>query len=182
MGRDPEGDPTGEWAPHGVSRGGIVHLVFTLLSGAALLSPSETARADEPDRFVAVAAIGSAVRVEGVWDGAYGGEVGVGQMRGHAPALGAWAASVGLVGFTARSGGRLWSELTVGTRWPTGYLVGLGIGPAVELDRIRQPRWGGQLTVWAFAGVVPYARVGALDPGGLFVDVGLRIAFPAVRW
>jgi hypothetical protein len=24
--------------------------------------------------------------------------------------------------------------------------------------------------------------VGALDPGGVFVDVGLRIAFPAVRW
>ncbi len=181
MRREREGERTGEWAPHGISRGGIVHLVFTLLSGAALLSPSENAAADEPDHFVAVAAIGSAVRVEGVWDGAWGGEVGVGQM-GPGPVLSAWAASVGLVGFTARSGGRLWGELTVGTRWPTGYLVGLGGGPAVELDRIRTPRWGGQATVWLFAGVVPYARVGALDPGGVFVDVGLRIAFPAVRW
>ncbi len=181
MQRDAGDDATGEWAPHDASRRGIVHLGFTLLSCAALLSCPRPAGAEEPDRFVAVAAIGSAVRVEGAWDGAYGGEVGVGQMRGS-PLLSAWAASVGLVGFTARSGGRLWGELTVGTRWPTGYLVGLGIGPAVELDRLRPPRWGGQVTVWAFAGVVPYARLGALDPGGVFADVGLRIAFPAIRW
>jgi hypothetical protein len=172
---------TGEWGPHGTSRRGIVHLAFTLLWCAALLCFPRSAGADEPDHFLALAAIGSAVRVEGAWDGAWGGEVGFGQMR-DAPVLSAWAASVGLVGFTARSGGRLWSELTVGTRWPTGTLVGIGAGPAVELDRIRTPRWGGQVTVWAFAGVVPYARVGALDPGGVFVDVGLRIAFPAVRW
>lgn len=181
MQRDGGDEATGEWSPHGSSRSGIVHLGFTLLSCAALLCFSRRAAAGEPDRFVAVAAIGSAVRVEGDWDGAYGGEVGVGQMR-DAPVLSAWAASVGLVGFTARTGGRLWGELTVGTRWPTGYLVGIGAGPAVELDRLRTPRWGGQATVWAFAGVVPYARVGVLDPGGLFVDVGLRIAFPAIRW
>lgn len=177
----PQGTSTGGWAPHHFRRDGIVHLVFTLLSAAALLSPSEKAEAGEPDHFVAVAAIGSAVRVEGVWDDAWGGELGIGQMR-DGPVLSAWAASVGMVGFTARSGGRLWSELTVGTRWPTGYLVGLGAGPAVELDRIRQPRWGGQATIWVFAGVVPYARVGALEPGGVFVDIGLRIAFPAIRW
>jgi hypothetical protein len=181
MRRDPEGGRTGEWAPHGVSQGGIVLLAFTLLCCAALLSPSERAAADEPDRFVAVAAIGSAVRVEGAWDGAWGGEVGVGQMR-DGPALAAWAASVGLVGFSARSGGRLWGELTAGTRWPTGYLVGVGVGPAVEIDRLRPPRWGGQATLWAFAGVVPYARLGALEPGGMFVEAGLRIAFPAIRW
>jgi hypothetical protein len=175
------GEVTGGWAPHHFRRGGIVHLAFTLLSVAALLFPSERAAAGEPDHFVAVAAIGSAVRVEGVWDDAWGGEVGVGEMRDRS-VLSAWAASVGLVGFTARSGGRLWGELTVGTRWPTGYLVGIGVGPAVELDRVRPPRWGGQATVWLFAGVVPYARVGALEPGGVFVDVGLRIAFPAVRW
>jgi len=174
-------EPTGEWAPHDASRRGIVHLAFTLLWCAALLSSPRSAVANEPDRFVAVAAIGSAVRIEGTWDGAWGGEVGVGQMR-DSTVLGAWAASVGLVGFSARSGGRLWGELTVGTRWPTGYLVGLGVGPAVELDRLRPPRWGGQATVWAFAGVVPYARIGALDPGGVFVDLGLRIAFPAIRW
>jgi hypothetical protein len=176
-----EGERTGEWAPHGVSRGGIVHLAFTMVWSAALLSRAGTAGADEPDRFIAVAAVGGAVRVEGEWDGAYGGELGVGQLR-DAPLLSAWAASFGAVGFTARSGGRLWSELTLGTRWPTGYLVGLGAGPAVELDQIRKPRYGGQLTVWVFAGVVPYARVGALDPGGVFFDLGLRIAFPAVRW
>lgn len=175
------GDVTGGWAPHRLRRAGIVHLVFTLLSALPLLSPSESLASGEPDHFVAVAAIGSAVRVEGVWDDAWGGELGVGQLRDRS-VLSAWAASVGLVGFTARSGGRLWGELTVGTRWPTGYLVGIGAGPAVELDRVRTPRWGGQATVWVFAGVVPYARVGALEPGGVFVDVGLRIAFPAVRW
>ena len=178
---DPGNDATGEWPPHAASRRGIVHLGFTALWCATLLWFPSLAGADEPDRFVAVAAIGSAVRVEGTWDGAWGGEVGVGQMR-DSTVLGAWAASVGLVGFSARSGGRLWGELTVGTRWPTGYLVGLGVGPAVELDRLRPPRWGGQATVWAFAGVVPYARIGALDPGGVFVDLGLRIAFPAIRW
>ena len=125
------GEPTGEWAPHGVSRGGIVHLAFTLVWSTALLSRSGTAVADEPDHFIAVAAVGSAVRIEGEWDGAYGGELGVGQMRGDSPLLSAWAASFGALGFTARSGGRLWSELTLGTRWPTGTLVGLGAGPAI---------------------------------------------------
>lgn len=181
MQRRRQGGATGEWAPHGASRRGIVHLAFTLLSAAALLCGPRPAAADSPDRFVAVAAIGSAVRVEGVWDDAWGGELGVGQMRGG-EGLAAWAASVGLVGFTARSGGRLWGELSAGTRWPTGYLVGIGAGPAVELDRVRTPRVGGQLTVWVFAGVVPYVRLGVLNPGGAYVDLGLRIAFPAVRW
>lgn len=181
MRRAREGGPTGGWAPHGGSRGGIVHLGFTLLSCVTLLFRWQTAVADEPDRFVALAAIGSAVRVEGAWDGAWGGEVGVGQMRGD-PLLSAWAASVGMVGFTERTGGRLFGELTLGTRWPTGYLVGLGVGPAVELDQIRKPRPGGQVTLWVFAGVVPYVRAGVLEPGGVFADVGIRIAFPAVRW
>jgi hypothetical protein len=182
MRRDRRGGSTGEWAPHGALRRGIVHLGYTLLSACALLCLPAAAAADEgPDHFIAVAAVGSAVRVDEVWDGAWGGEVGIGQMR-PGPALAAWAGSVGLVGFSGRSGGRLWAELTVGTRWPTGALVGLGAGPAIELDQVRQPRYGGQVTVWAFAGVVPYARVGGLEPGGLFVDLGVRIAFPAIRW
>jgi hypothetical protein len=137
--------------------------------------------ADRLDHFAAVAAVASAVHVEGTWDGGFGGELGVGRLSDRR-GLALWAASVGLLGFSERTGGRAWAELAVGTRWPTGVPVGIGLGPAVELDDIRRPRWGGQATLFVFAAVVPYVRVGAVDDGGLFADVGVRIAFPVIRW
>jgi len=157
---------------------------------AALLSWPRQARADEmedpvveplPERFAALAAVASAVRVEGAWDGGFGAEIGVGRLRRAGPVAG-WAVSAGILGFSRRSGGRAWAEGSLALAGPFGVRLGLGAGPAVELDDIRLPRWGGQVTAWVFAAVVPYVRVGHLQEGGTFVDAGVRIPFPVVRW
>lgn len=175
------GRSTGGLAPQCRMRTGIVHLGFTSLCVAALLCWPRAAAAETPDRapwFVALAAVGSAVRVEEAWDTGFGGEVGV----GRSGEVGLAAASVGGIAYSEEERGRVWGELSLGTRWPTGWLVGVGGGPVVELDQIRAPRLGGQATVWVLAGVVPYVRVGGVEEGGLFADVGVRIAFPAISW
>lgn len=162
-------------------RTGIVHLSFTSLCVAALLWQPRGAAAEPADRghpwFVALAAVGSAVRVEEAWDTGFGGEVGVGRSTD-----GLVVASLGGIAYSEEERGRVWGELSLGTRWPTGWLVGVGGGPVVELDQIRAPRLGGQATVWVLAGVVPYVRVGGVEEGGMFADVGVRIAFPAISW
>lgn len=184
--RSRRGTVTGGLAPHRAMRSGIVHLAFTSLCTAALLcATARPAAADRDDRgswFVAVAAVGSAVRVEQAWDTGFGGEVGVGRAGAAGRrAFGLAAASVGGLAYSERSGGRAWGELSLGTR-PLGWLLGVGGGPVVELDEIRGPRVGWQATVWVLAGVVPYVRMGGLEEAGAFVDVGVRIAFPAIAW
>jgi hypothetical protein len=139
-----------------------------------------TAGAD-PSHFVALDLVGSAVRAEGAWDSAFGAELAVGRLCDDC-SLAAWAASIGAVAFAGGSRGRLFVEAAAGTRWPAGFLVGASFGPVVELDEIRRPRWGGQASIWLFAGLVPYVRAGAVEDGGTFVDVGLRIPLPAGRW
>lgn len=128
-----------------------------------------------------MAILGSAVRVEGDWDSGFGGELAIGSLAERRP-LAAWAATADFIAYSERSGGRAALELAAGTRWPTGLLVGLAGGPVLEVDDLRRPRFGGQASVWLFAGVVPYARVGAVAQGGVFVDVGLRIPLPVWRW
>jgi len=128
-----------------------------------------------------VTILGSAVRVEGEWDSGFGGEIAFGSLT-ERRALAAWAASVDFVAYSERSGGRAAIELAAGTRWPSGLLVGVAAGPVLEVDDLRRPRAGGQASIWLFAGVVPYARVGAVERGGAFVDIGLRIPLPVGRW
>jgi hypothetical protein len=130
---------------------------------------------------VALTVVGSAVRIERSWDSAFGGEFLVGGLT-DGRALAAWAAGVDLLAYAERSGGRVSLEGAVGTRWPAGLLVGLAGGPIAELDDFRKPRLGGQISLWAFAAVVPFVRLGAVDKSGLFVDVGLRIPLPVWRW
>lgn len=141
----------------------------------------EVAPGDPTSHFLALVVVGSAVRSEGGWDGGFGGEIAVGAMR-EASALAAWAAGVGVLAFSERDGGRAFAEAAVGTRWLTGILVGVAGGPVVQFDEFRSPRVGGEVSLWAFAGVVPYLRVGALEKSGVFLDIGLRIPLPAGRW
>lgn len=186
---------SGGFAPQAACSRAIARRVLTLVSVATLLCTSARARparasTDEKidpaagaagSHFVAVDLIGSAVRAEGAWDSAFGGELAVGAMCDECP-LAAWAAGFGLLAFAERSGGRVFAEAAVGTRWPAGLLVGVSAGPVLELDEVRLPRIGGQASIWLFAGVVPYVRAGALAEGGTFVDFGLRIPLPAGRW
>jgi len=137
--------------------------------------------AESRSHFVAVAVLGSAIRSEGAWDSGFGGELSVGRLCDRC-GVAAWAASVGFVGFSRASRGRVSALAALGTRRVTGVLFGVAGGPVLELDDHRRPRAGGEATLWVFAGVVPYVRAGAVQKGGLFVDLGLRIPLPAGRW
>ena len=53
------------------------------------------------------------------------------------------------------------------------------VGAALEVDDIRPPRPGVEMTLWAFVGVVPYVRVGILSETGGFFEAGLMIKLPA---
>jgi hypothetical protein len=164
--------------------------VATLLCAPALALPAQAdsgaparppGQAESASHFLALTVLGSAVRAEGEWDSAFGGEVAVGALRAG-DALAAWAAGIDFVAYSERSGGRVTLEGALGTRWPTGVLLGLAGGPMIELDDFRRPRAGGQLSVWIFAGVVPYVRAGTVEDSGFFVDLGLRIPLPVLRW
>jgi hypothetical protein len=187
----------GEWAPQASAGSEIARRSFTLLSVATLLCAAggggaiaggagamqAPARSETESRshFVAVVLLGSAVRSEGQWDSAFGGELSAGALCDRC-SVAAWAASAGFVGFSRGSRARVSASAAVGTRRVTGLLIGLAGGPVVELDDERRPRAGAEGSLWAFAGVVPYVRVGAVQKGGLFVDIGLRIPLPAGRW
>ncbi len=191
--RDRGGGALPPQAPQG---GEKARRAFTLLSVATLLcapalalparADSGTAvrpvgQAESPSHFLALTVLGSAVRAEGEWDSGFGGEIAIGALRDQS-ALAAWVAGIDFLAYSERSGGRVTLEAALGTRWPTGALIGLAGGPVIELDDFRRPRAGGQLSVWIFAGVVPYVRAGTVENGGFFVNLGLRIPLPVWRW
>ena len=60
-------------------------------------------------------------------------------------------------------------------------MVGVSVGPIVELSELAHPRLGGSVGLWAFVGVTPFARVGIVDELGGFVEIGLHIALPVIR-
>jgi hypothetical protein len=149
--------------------------------GRAASRDAGGAQTERDSHFVALTVLGSAVRIERNWDSGFGGELLVGGLT-DGRALAAWVVGFDLVAYSERSGGRASLEGAVGTRWPAGLLVGLAGGPVAELDDFRRPRLGGQISLWAFAAVVPFVRVGAVEKSGAFVDVGLRIPLPVWRW
>jgi hypothetical protein len=128
---------------------------------------------------------------DGSWDASFGGEVVAGRFEpGRAdpppgsdrPWLSGWAVAAGAAAYSDRDGGRVWLQLAAGTRRLGGVLVGLAAGPVVELSEARHPRWGGQGSLWLFAGATPYVQITSVTDGEVAVDVGLRIPLPAVRW
>jgi hypothetical protein len=122
---------------------------------------------------------GAASHVDGMWDSTIGGDLAVVRIREREP-LGAVGASLGASRWTERGGGRIWLDAIAGTR--LGRMVGVSAGPLLELDELQHPRIGGSFGVWAFLGVTPYARVGAVDELGVFAELGVHIALPVHRW
>lgn len=128
-----------------------------------------------------VGPVGAATHVENQWDSAWGGTIAVIRIREHAPvgAIGAW---LGGAHYAVRDGGRVWLDGVVGTRRLGGHMLGAGVGPVLELGDFRHPHGGAQATFWCFAGVVPYARLGVLEASGSFVEVGISLSVPALRF
>ena len=121
---------------------------------------------------------GSLATVDGDADTSIGAAAAVVRVREGA-SLGAVGISAAATLWTARDGGRIWVDALAGTR--LGRMVGVSAGPLVELGDLHHPRLGGSVGIWAFLGVTPYARAGAVDGGGLFAEVGLHVAFPIFR-
>jgi hypothetical protein len=130
--------------------------------------------------YLALGPTAALVRVDGQWDGGFGGEISLVRVREREP-LSALGLAAGALRLTADDRGRAWSEVLAGARL-AGVHAGLGAGASVDIDAVRAPRWGGHVTVWIFAGVVPYARAGVVEGVGSFVEVGIKVAFPVVDW
>jgi len=130
--------------------------------------------------YVWLGPTGGVVRVDGAWDSAWGGGVQVVRVRERA-ALGVVGAWLGGVHYAARDGGRISLEAVAGTRRGFGRMLGIAVGPALELGASRHPRLGGSATAWLFAGFTPYARVGGLVDTGAFIELGVAFNVPAWR-
>jgi hypothetical protein len=129
--------------------------------------------------YLWVGPVGAAGWVDARWDSTFGADATVIAIRERA-ALGALGATLGGSRWTVRDGGRVWFDGLVGTRL-FGHMVGGSAGPLVELSDLAHPRLGGSIGAWVFCGVTPYAKLGAVDGLGAFVELGLHIALPALR-
>jgi hypothetical protein len=114
------------------------------------------------------------------WDGGFGGEIALVRVR-EQEAVASLGISAGALRLAAVDRGRAWGEILLGTRI-AGIHAGLAAGASVEIDEVRPPRPGGHATVWIFAGVVPYARMGVVEGGGPFAEIGIKISFPVFSW
>ena len=129
--------------------------------------------------YVWLGPTGAASHIAMIWDSAIGASLAVVRVRERAP-LAAIGGSLGAAKWTARDGGRIWLDgLAATSVW--GHLVGVSAGPILELAELHHPRFGGSVGVWGFAGVTPFARLGAIQDLGTFVEVGLHFALPVLR-
>jgi hypothetical protein len=123
--------------------------------------------------------IGAASRIDARWDSTFGAETALVVVR-ERERIGALGANLGASRWTARGGGRVWVDGLIGTRL-AGHLAGISLGPIVELSDLAHPRPGGSLGVWAFAGITPFVRVGAVAELGMFAEFGVHISLPVLR-
>jgi hypothetical protein len=124
---------------------------------------------------------GAAGYIGSSWDSSIGADASVVRIREH-DLLGAIGGTIGASRWTVRDGGRVWLEAIAGTRVMGRTMVGLSLGTIAELSDVEHPRLGAAVGAWAFAGVTPYVRVGAVEQLGAFVELGLHIALPVYRW
>jgi hypothetical protein len=130
--------------------------------------------------YVWLGPVGAAGRLDGAWDSAFGADLAVVRVREAAP-LGAVGVAAGAARWAERGGGRIWLDGLVGTRLG-GRMYGATLGPVIELAELAHTRVGGAVGIWAFFGPTPYARVGVIADGAAFVEVGIHLALPVLRW
>ena len=128
--------------------------------------------------YVWLGPTGAASHVDAEWDSTFGGHVALVRVR-ERDRLGVVGAMVGATLWTERGGGRIWVDGLAGTRILR--MVGVSAGPMVELSELAHPRYGGSVGVWAFLGVTPFVRVGAVEDLGAFAEIGVHIALPVLR-
>jgi hypothetical protein len=126
--------------------------------------------------YLTLGPVAGALHIQDTWNSAVGGEVSLVYLREHRwPAL--FGISVGGVVFDQRDGIRTWAEAELAIdKLPV--KLGVSGGLAIEFDRTIPPHFGVQGTLWVFAGVVPYVRVGTLESYGAFFEAGVMIKIP----
>lgn len=152
---------------------------MAVMTGSAAAEPRSVADLDGLHLFVGP--VGAATQIGGEWDSAWGGTAALVRVRERAGigVVGGW---LGAAHYGASDGGRVWLDGVVGTRRVLGKMLGVGAGPVVELGALQHPRLGMQGSIWCFAGVVPYARLGVLESSGSFVELGVSVSLPALRF
>ena len=158
-----------------------VFAAVTLLSWNCLADESLRAVKDLDGIHLTVGPLASAVRIEDEWTPAAGVELSVVNVQEHCrPA--AFGFAFGGLSYTDRDGGRLWFEIEAALKDPLPVAIGLGVGMTAEVDPVRDARLGAQATLWVFAGVIPYLRAGTLDLEGEFIEAGVMLKIPALRY
>ena len=123
--------------------------------------------------------LGAASRIDAQWDSTFGADAALVVVHEAAP-LALYGANLGASRWTARGGGRVWVDGLLGTRL-FGHMLGASLGPIVELSELSHPRPGASIGVWGFAGITPFARLGAVADHGMFAEIGVHIALPVLR-
>mgnify|MGYP001589477805 CR=1 FL=1 len=148
-------------------------------SAAAPRDVATSARLDGV--YLTLGPLGVLTRVHGQTTTGTGLELSVVHVDEHAW-LAAYGVAVGGVGYTERDGGRLWLEAEVAHQGSLPVAIGLGLGVTAEVDPVRPPRFGAQATLWVFAGIVPYVRVGTLAQAGTYLEAGIIIKVPVAQF
>jgi len=123
--------------------------------------------------------LGAASHVDAQWDSTFGAELALVVVRERAR-LGLVGVDLGASRWTERGGGRVWVDGLVGTHL-LDRMMGISLGPIVELSDLAHPRLGASVGVWGFAGITPFARLGAVADLGMFAEIGIHIALPILR-
>jgi hypothetical protein len=120
--------------------------------------------------------IAGAVHLHDSWNSLVGAELSVVRLR-EADKVSVLGLAGGFVVFDEREGARVWTELELGTSFGS-FGVGVSAGVTAEFDQVVPPRWGTQGTLWLYAGIVPYVRVGVVEETGRYVETGVMIKVP----
>lgn len=123
--------------------------------------------------------LGAASHVDAQWDSTFGADLAVVVVRERAP-IGLVGLDLGASRWTERGGGRVWVDGLMGTHL-LDRMMGISLGPLVEFSDLTHPRLGASFGVWGFAGVTPFARLGAVRDLGMFAEIGIHIALPVLR-
>jgi fructose-specific component phosphotransferase system IIB-like protein len=129
--------------------------------------------------YVWLGPVGAASHIDARWDSTFGAEAAVVAVH-ERESLGLVGANLGASRWTARGGGRVWVDGLVGTHL-LDHMMGISLGPILELSDLAHPRPGASIGVWGFAGITPFARLGAVANLGMFAEVGLHISLPVLR-
>jgi hypothetical protein len=174
---------------------GVCLLAVTTGAGPSKADPGSTT--PRPDAvasnldglYLLIGVEGGPIRIDAQWDSSVGGHLGLVSLS-EGRALSLVGLGLGMTQYGERAGGRLWLAPTIGTD-RLGALVGLSAGVAAEWEPLAReqgmtnlptPRVGAMATAWVFTGVVPYVGVGTFAQTGSFIEFGVRLALPAIRF